>query len=141
MLTTETAIYGEICMKRVIDGAWLLEPVIRKKRHKTHVSKFPFPMSNAANVKACLALVWHYLTSLEIETPLVCTSEITKDKLALLGKGLSHEITKLGLALLNSPSVDTVAPIAELCLNHLTAISCSLRSLLPFAGRTMRKQV
>jgi hypothetical protein len=47
----------------------------------------------------------------------------------------------VGLALLNSPSIDTVQPIAENCIAHLSALCAYLRALLPLAGPTMRQQV
>ena len=81
------------------------------------------------------------LCNQEIAEPLPCTSEVTREALLAMGARCSHEITKLGLALLNSPSLDTVSPVAENCLSFLTILSCSLRSLLPLAGATMRQQV
>jgi hypothetical protein len=60
---------------------------------------------------------------------------------SLLFQLFGWHLIRLGLALTNNPSVDTISPIAELCLNHITALCCCLRSLLPFAGPTMQAQV
>eukprot|EP00455_Lapot_gusevi_P043243 TRINITY_DN522_c0_g5_i1.p1 TRINITY_DN522_c0_g5~~TRINITY_DN522_c0_g5_i1.p1 ORF type:complete len:354 (+),score=64.85 TRINITY_DN522_c0_g5_i1:70-1131(+) len=94
-------------------------------------------------VLACIGLLYHIASNCreEVATPLPSNRAVTQEEVDDWAKVLTHEATKLVLALTNNPSFDTVGPVAEKNANHITAFTCMLRSLLPISGPTMKKKV